>query len=109
MSDSNRHAQETQYLMCKVGLKSGDSNLGMRLDTAQHILLITKASECIKALSGRSTEDPTLLYACTIEAQKVGNKEQALLAMRGVLENHRFKMPSNINFPALVRYVCSFN
>jgi len=88
MSTSAQTAQETQYLMYKVGLRSGDADL---------------AKECLENIYQQSAKDATLLYACVLEAQHTGQKAQALDAMQLVLEKYNYSSPPGVNLPALLR------
>ncbi|MCJ1250157.1 hypothetical protein MMC30_007383 [Trapelia coarctata] len=88
MSASAQTAQETQYLMYKVGLRSGDTDL---------------ASESLENIYQKSTKDATLLYACVLEAQHTGQGAQAVAAMQLVLEKYNYGSPPGVNLPALLR------
>ena len=88
MSASAQAAQETQYLMYKVGLRSGDAEL---------------ASECLESIYKQSARDATLLYACVLEAQHAGQRSQAVSAMQLVLEKYNYSSPPGVNLPALLR------
>ncbi|MCJ1284476.1 hypothetical protein MMC26_003808, partial [Xylographa opegraphella] len=88
MSDTVRSADETKYLMYKVALRSGDREL---------------AVECLEAISIGSTKDGTLLYACVLEAQQMGQREQAISAMVHVLDKYNYGSPPGVNLPALLR------
>ncbi|MCJ1472157.1 hypothetical protein MMC13_000804 [Lambiella insularis] len=87
MSDMAQIAQETQYLMYKVGLRSGDSELG----------------RCLEAIYKNSAKDATLLYACVLEAQHNGQREQAISALQHVLDKYDYESPPGVNLPALLR------
>jgi hypothetical protein len=52
----------------------------------------------------QSLKDATLLYACVLEAQKAGNKRQAIIALGKVLDKYEFNAPAGIHLPALLRY-----
>jgi tetratricopeptide (TPR) repeat protein len=88
MSASAQTAQETQYLMYKIGLRSGDADL---------------ASECLEKIYQQSAKDATLLYACVLEAQHTGQRSQAVSAMQLVLEKYNYGSPPGVNLPALLR------
>ena len=88
MSASAQTAQETQYLMYKVGLRSGDADL---------------AKECLESIYQQSAKDATLLYACVLEAQQTGQRPQAVSAMQLVLEKHNYGSPPGVHLPALLR------
>ncbi|MCJ1432892.1 hypothetical protein MMC27_002250 [Xylographa pallens] len=88
MSDIVQGADETRYLMYKVALRSGDTEL---------------AVECLEAISSGSTRDGTLLYACVLEAQQTGQREQAISAMLRVLDKYNYGSPPGVNLAALLR------
>ena len=60
--------------------------------------------ECLEAISSGSVKDGTLLYACVLEAQQTGQREQAISAMLRVLDKYNYGSPPGINLPALLRY-----
>jgi hypothetical protein len=80
----------TRYLMFKVALQLSDKEL---------------AAECIKIVHETSMEDATLLYACVLEAQDVGDKVQAATAMQLILDKYEFSTPDSVHLPALLRYL----
>ena len=61
------------------------------------------ASECLQIISAASPKDPTLLYACVLDAQQVGDKSQTLIALQLVLEKFGYGAPSTIHLPSLLR------
>ena len=87
----SKHAQNeptTRFLMYKVAIRCNEPEF---------------AADCLQVVSGLSPEDPTLLYACVLDAQQVGNKAQAVDALQLVLERHDHNTPSLINLPSLLR------
>ncbi|KAF2872932.1 meiosis protein SPO22/ZIP4 like-domain-containing protein [Massariosphaeria phaeospora] len=88
MSDTGKDEPITRYLMYKVGLHSGDSGF---------------ASDCLDIICRQSSKDATLLYACVLEAQASGDKQQAVVALKKVLEKHDYSAPAGIHLPALLR------
>ncbi|OCK77725.1 SPO22-domain-containing protein [Lepidopterella palustris CBS 459.81] len=88
MSDSGKAEAMTRYLMYKVSLRSGHADL---------------AGECLDAVCHKSSKDATLLYACVLEAQKAGDRRQAIAALRKVLEKYGCSVPAGIHLPALLR------
>ncbi|XPS72064.1 sporulation-specific protein 22 [Ascochyta lentis] len=88
ISEIGRDEPVTRYLMYKVGLRSGDADF---------------ASECLEVVCRNSSKDATLLYACVMEAQSVGNKRQAINALGRVLDKYDFTAPAGIHLPALLR------
>jgi len=74
--------------MYKIAIRSGDADL---------------ASDCLEVISQDSSNNPSLLYACVLDAQDVGDKKMALAALQILLEKHQFNPPSAIYLPALLR------
>jgi hypothetical protein len=104
MSDSGRDESVTRYLMYKVGLGSGDMELGENLDISDRShILITTAAECLDHICRSSAKDATLLYACVMEAQSAGDKKQAISALERVLDKYDCSAPTGIHLPALLR------
>lgn len=72
------------------------------------------AAECLNNICRSSAKDATLLYACVMEAQRAGNKRQAINALRNVLDKYQNGATTGIHLPALLRSVfysekaCSF-
>ncbi|ORY11635.1 meiosis protein SPO22/ZIP4 like-domain-containing protein [Clohesyomyces aquaticus] len=88
MSESGRDEPITQYLMYKVALQKGDSD---------------EAIQCLDQVCRQSSKDATLLYACVLEAQSIGNKRQAIIALEKVLEKYDYNAPEGVHLPALLR------
>ncbi|KAF2190807.1 SPO22-domain-containing protein [Zopfia rhizophila CBS 207.26] len=88
MSDTGRDEPISRYLMYKVALNSGDSEL---------------AVQCLDLVCRQSSKDATLLYACVLEAQNSGNKRQAIVALEKVLDKYEYSAPAGIHLPALLR------
>jgi hypothetical protein len=61
------------------------------------------ASECLKKVYETSTNDSTMLYACVLDAQQVGDKTLAIEGLQLVLQKYEQGAPSSANFPALLR------
>jgi hypothetical protein len=74
--------------MYKIAIRSGEVQL---------------ASECLEVVHRASSKDPSLLYACVLDAQEVGDKTMAITALQLLLEKHQFNPPSTIYIPALLR------
>lgn len=97
MSEASKNEPMTRFLMYKVAIRSEDSDL---------------AAECLQAISS-SSKDPTLLYACVLDSQQVGNRSLALAALQRVLENHAtFKSQGAgssgaVHLPSLLRITIS--
>lgn len=88
MPESGRNVAITNYLMYKVALRSGDTPM---------------ASNCLEGVLKSSTKDATYLYACVLEAQGSGDRQQTVLALQKVLEKYNYGAPSGINLAALLR------
>ena len=88
MSAVNQKDPATQYLLYKVALRSQDTEL---------------ARDCLETIYEASTKDDTLLYACVLEAQKVGDHSQSIASLQRVLEKYSYSAPPEIHLPALLR------
>ncbi|KAI9826189.1 MAG: hypothetical protein M1819_007445 [Sarea resinae] len=93
MSQTAKDAPMTKYLMYKVAIRTGDTDL---------------AAECLNAVCCSTSKDATLVYACVLEAQRLGNRAQTVAALEKVLEKYNYAAPKGVNLPALLRYVSSF-
>ena len=78
----------SQFLMYKIAVRCGESEL---------------AAESLQIISSATTKDPTLLYACCLDAQQLGNKLQTIAALQLVLEKYGYTAPSAIHLPSLLR------
>ena len=65
--------------------------------------LIHLATECLDHVCRKSLKDATLLYACVLEGQSVGDKRQAIRALETVLDKYDYSTPARIHLPALLR------
>ncbi|KAL8812532.1 MAG: hypothetical protein Q9200_000967 [Gallowayella weberi] len=88
MSDTAARDPSTQYLLYRVALKCQDVDL---------------AAGCLDSISQESMADTTLLYACVLEAQKMGDRLQVIRALSRVLETTGYKATSGLCLPALLR------
>lgn len=88
LSETARNDPKTQFLMYKIAIRGGEVEL---------------ASECLEAVHQASSKDPSLLYACVLDAQHVGDRGLALAALQLVLEKYQFNPPSTLYLPALLR------
>lgn len=96
MSNAAKDEPMTRFLMYKVAIRSEDADL---------------AADCLRIISS-SSKDPTLLYACVLDAQQVGNRQLALAALQLVLEKHnsldgRGTGSSTVHLPSLLRSTIS--
>ena len=88
MSAANQSDESTQYLLYKVALRCQDSEM---------------AAECLNAICSSPTRDATLIYACVLEAQRVGDQAQIITILQLVLEQFNYAVPSGVHLPALLR------
>lgn len=88
MSVTNKKDPSTQYLLYKVALRSQDADL---------------ATECLDTIFRASTKDATLLYACVLEAQQIGDQCQSIASLQRVLEKYNYNAPQEVHLPALLR------
>ncbi|KAF1978032.1 SPO22-domain-containing protein [Bimuria novae-zelandiae CBS 107.79] len=88
MSDPSREDRLTRYLMYKVALYENNSDL---------------AVECLDSVCRQSSKDTTLLYACVVEAQQSGNKQQGMVALEKLLEKYNGSALADVHLPALLR------
>jgi hypothetical protein len=89
MSNAAKNEPMTRFLMYKIALRCGETEL---------------AAECLQIINAASAKtDPTLLYACCLDAQQVGSKSQVLVVLQLVLEKYNYAASSTIHLPALLR------
>ncbi|KAI9695204.1 MAG: hypothetical protein M1820_008840 [Bogoriella megaspora] len=85
---ATRDAPFTRFLMYKLAIRSNDVQL---------------AAESLEAVSRSSKTDPKLLYACVLEAQQCGNRQQAIVALQQVLNRTSQGIPTDVHLPAILR------
>lgn len=78
----------TQYLMYRVTIRSGDTEL---------------ASDCLESIAAASDTRMELLYACVAESRRVGHKILAIEAMKKLIVTHEYERPGQVHLPALLR------
>ena len=88
MSSAIQGASTTQYLLYKSALRTQDS------DTA---------TECLEKICKNSTSDATILYACVLEAQRIGDLAQSSLTLQKLLQKFDDDVPPGVNLPAILR------
>ena len=92
MSEANKSDCSTQYLLYKVAMMCHDSEM---------------SAQCLNAvcssLNKEANNDASLLYACVLEAQRVGDQTQIVSALQRVLEQFDYSAPSGVHLPALLR------
>jgi len=96
MSDATKNEPMTRFLMYKVAIRSEDAEF---------------AADCLQVIAS-SPKDPTLLYACVLDAQQVGNRPLALATLQlvvekqGAFESHG-AASSTLHLPSLLRITIS--
>ena len=89
MSKQVQDEDQTRFLLYKVALQSKDATL---------------AQECLKSILRRHREgNDTILYACVLEAQKMGDQAQSVSTLQELLRTHDIGQSDGINLPALLR------
>jgi len=88
MPTASQNEPMTRFLMFKIALRSGEFEL---------------AADSLHIISSMSSKDPTLLYACCLDAKEVGSKVTLLAALQLVLEKYDYGTPSAIHLPSLLR------
>lgn len=88
MSEAAKNEPTTRFLMYKVAIRCNDVEL---------------AAACLSVVSAASTKDPSLMFACCLDAQQVGNKEQMLNTLQLILDTNIQKPSSKLHLPSLVR------
>ncbi|KFY01778.1 hypothetical protein V490_00767 [Pseudogymnoascus sp. VKM F-3557] len=86
--ESSRDDPMTRLLMFKIAIRTNELEL---------------ASECLKKVYEAATNDSTMLYACVLDAQQVGDKTLAIEGLQLVLQKYEYSAPSSANFPGLLR------
>lgn len=89
MSATAKEEPLSRFLMYKIAIRSQEIEL---------------AAECLEKVAS-SSEDPTLLYACVLDAQKVGDKTHVLSALWMVLDKCGYGAQENLRLPAIIRTV----
>lgn len=94
MSDATRNEPMSRFLMYKIAIRCGDTDL---------------AVECLQAISAasRNSQDLTLLYGCVLDAQQVGDKNQTLTGLQLVLEKSDYGAQTAVHLPSLLRLTIS--
>ena len=106
MSESNRSDSSTQYLLFKIAILCKDQELGIPSSASYQLLrLMAIAIGCLNIISSDLTKDPTILYACVLEAQRTGEHLLAVMSLQRVLSKYNYGAPNSIHLPALLRYI----
>ncbi|POS85724.1 hypothetical protein EPUL_000909 [Erysiphe pulchra] len=88
MTETARNEPLSRFLMYKIAIRSGDDDM---------------AVECLHKISSATVNNQSLLYACCLDSQKIGNKPQLLVTLQLVLDKFRYETPSNCHLPSLLR------
>ena len=88
MSEVAKNEPMTRFLMFKIAIRCEETEF---------------AAECLQIISSSTSKNPTLLYACVLDAQQMGDKPQTLAALQLVLEKFGYGAPSSIHLPSLLR------
>lgn len=88
MPETSSNEPMTQFLVYKLGLRCNEPDL---------------AAKSIQKIAMSTSDDPSLLYACCLEAQSNGSRTQALSALLHVLEKENSGAPTTIHLPSLTR------
>lgn len=89
MSDAAKEEPLTRFLLYKIAIRNGEVEL---------------AAECLEKVASCS-EDPTLLFACVLDAQKAGNKTDVLDALWMVLDKCGYGFQENVRLPSIIRMI----
>ncbi|KAF7883240.1 uncharacterized protein EAF02_005160 [Botrytis sinoallii] len=89
MSDCAKEEPLTRFLMYKIAIRSEEVEL---------------AAECLEKVAS-CTEDPSLLFACVLDAQQVGNKKHVLDALWMVLDKCGYCVQENVRLPSIIRMI----
>ncbi|TGO66305.1 hypothetical protein BOTNAR_0064g00120 [Botryotinia narcissicola] len=89
MSESAREEPLTRFLMYKIAIRSEE---------------VEMAAECLEKVASCS-EDSSLLFACVLDAQQVGNKKHVLDALWLVLDKCGYGAQENVRLPSIIRMI----
>ncbi|KAI4158144.1 MAG: hypothetical protein L6R39_000529 [Caloplaca ligustica] len=90
MSEATLRDPSTQYLLYKVALRCHNVDL---------------ATESLDGISRVSENDPTLLYACVLEAQRNGNRLHVIRALSRVYNGSNHTAIAGLHLPTLLRLI----
>lgn len=88
MSDQAKNEPMTRFLMYKVAIRCNETSF---------------AAECLQIISSPSTKDSSLLYACVLDGQQIGNRSQTVAALQHVLERYSINPVGVVHLPSLLR------
>ncbi|KAL3427171.1 hypothetical protein PVAG01_00680 [Phlyctema vagabunda] len=92
MTDSTKDEPLTRFLMYKIAIRCHELDF---------------AAECLEHIGRSSKKDPTILYACVLDSQQVGNQPLSLTVLLLLLENNQYRAPPEVHFPILLRITIS--
>ncbi|RKF74152.1 Sporulation-specific protein 22 [Golovinomyces cichoracearum] len=92
MTEVEKNEPMSRFLMYKIAVRCDDNDM---------------AVECLHKISSSLGSDPTLLYACCLDAKQMGNKPQLLVTLQLVLEKFSYNMPPGFHLPSLLRLTIS--
>ncbi|KAL5345161.1 sporulation-specific protein 22 [Pseudogymnoascus australis] len=86
--ESSKDDPMTRFLMFKIAIRTNELEL---------------ASACLEKIYKAEKDDCTVLYACVLDAQQVGDRTLTIAALQLVFQEYEYSVPSSVNFPALLR------
>lgn len=89
MSNSAKEEPLSRFLMYKIAIRIEDVEL---------------AAECLERVASCS-EDTSLLFACVLDAQQVGNRKHVLDALWLVLDKCGYGAQDNVRLPSIIRMI----
>lgn len=90
MSEHVKNETMSQFLLFKLAIRTNNVEL---------------AQASLGNVGANSKEDPNLLYACVLDAQKAGYKEVAVSALELVLDRNSQQVSTIVHQPALLRCI----
>lgn len=88
MSEATKSDPSTQYLLYKAALQLQDTDM---------------AAQCLNNIHNSSTKNGSLLYACVLEAQRIGDEGQIITTLQRVVEKLNYSRTTGVHLPALLR------
>lgn len=106
MSEATLRDPSTQYLLYKVALRCHNVDLGrLAVQPSVGVADVSSATESLDGISRVSENDPTLLYACVLEAQRNGNRLHVIRALSRVYNGSNHTAIAGLHLPTLLRCV----
>ena len=88
MPKAHQDAPLTRFLMFKIAIRAQDSEL---------------AAGCLEKLLANTGSDSSLLFACVMDAQQVGDTSQIIAALQLVLHKSELYPHDDVHIPSLLR------